>query len=112
MDKDPELSDSFIGKVADKVEVTVEEKIKLESPRHRTVENVLAYAGAFQATIVGTLEALRHYGVLKAANCEPAEGLPWFSVIALVVLVAPKTLGRATLGKYLDRLPVIGGKSG
>lgn len=76
--------------------------------RGRRVENTLAYIGAGIAVFTAVLESLKHYGFLTGAA---KDGLPLFNVIALIVLVAPKTLGRATLGKYLDRLPIIGGGS-
>lgn len=75
--------------------------------RGRRAENILAYIGAGQAAFVGVLEGLTHYGLL--GTCK-VDGFPWFNIVALIVCVAPKTLGRATVGKYLDRLPIIGGK--
>jgi hypothetical protein len=75
--------------------------------RGRRVENTLAYIGAGIAVFTGVLEALNHYGIIGACT---TGGFPWFNIVALIVCVAPKTLGRATVGKYLDRLPIIGGK--
>ena len=90
---------------------------KLGGEQHgRRAENVLAYAGAAPAAFLGVLEALSHYGLIGEGPAEVASlgdvvvGLPWFNIIVLVVCVAPKTLGRATVGKYLDKLPFIGGK--
>ena len=90
----------------------IEQKVEKYDPklanemRGRRVENTLAYVGAGIAIFTAVLESLKHYGFLSNGG---ASGLPWFNVIALIVLVAPKTLGRATVGKYLDRLPIIGG---
>ena len=94
-------------------ETILEQKVHKFDPklanemRGRRVENTLAYVGAGIAIFTAVLESLKHYGILKNGG---STGLPWFNIIALIVLVAPKTLGRATVGKYLDRLPIIGGK--
>jgi hypothetical protein len=77
--------------------------------KRRLAEDVLAYVGAAQAVFVGTLEAIKSSG-FTFGDCEVTTGLPYYNIIILVVLVAPKTLGRATVGKYLDKLPFIGGK--
>jgi predicted ABC-type sugar transport system permease subunit len=96
-------------------ETQIEERVYKFDPalasqlRGRRVENTLAYIGAGIAVFTGVLEALSHYGFI--GTCQ-VTGFPWFNIVALIVCVAPKTLGRATVGKYLDRLPIIGGKNG
>lgn len=93
----------------------VEFKLR-ENPRKKygeLAENVLAYVGAGNAAFVGILEALSHYEIFgkprpSGSVWEVVLNLPWFNIIVLVICVAPKTLGRATVGKYLDRLPFIG----
>lgn len=75
--------------------------------RGRRVENIGFYVGLGIAVFTAGLESLKHYGVL--GNCTTA-GLPWVNIIILIMCVGPKMLGRATIGKYIDRLPIIGGK--
>lgn len=92
-------------------ETLIEERVAKYDPklanemRGRRVENTLAYVAAGIMVFTAILESLKHYGLL--GNCS-VSGLPWFNVIAVIVGVAPKTLGRSTVGKYLDRLPIIG----
>lgn len=77
-----------------------------EKSRH--IENALAIAGILQALLYGTLEALRHAGI-SFGKCEPADGIPWVTVMIFAGCVAPKTLGRATAGKVWD---VVAGRFG
>lgn len=74
----------------------------------RRAENTLAYIGAAQALLAGTLESLAHAGV-RFGSCPPIpehwwSHVPWFNVTILLVCVLPKTIGRMSAGKVWEAL--------
>lgn len=84
-----------------------------KTPHSRIIEDVLAFAGIFQALFYGVLEALRSAG-FKLGDCPTEHSFPWVTLSILACCVAPKTLGRATAGKVWSGLSNIlpgGGKN-
>lgn len=67
----------------------------------RRAENVLAYAGAGQAIFAGILEALVRAG-MRLGDGPVEHGVPWVNLSIMLICVAPKTAGRAQVGKIVD----------
>ena len=76
----------------------------------RYIENWLAgLGGLIAAAYVILVEVLPHSGLVSCQTPSIHPGFPWGVVIICSIMVAPKTLGRATAGKVWEvvarRLP-------
>jgi hypothetical protein len=100
----PDLSET---QIVERVQARIDTKGKSHS---RFIEDLLAIAGIIQAMLYGTLEALRHSGVVFG-KCEAESGFPWITVIIFLGCVLPKTVGRATAGAVWQTISQkLGGK--
>jgi hypothetical protein len=97
MTADENLSET---QIIERVEARMEQR-ESRTPHSRLIEDIGFIVGIVQAMLYGTLEALRHSGVVFG-KCEAETGFPWITVIIFIGCVLPKTVGRATTGKIWE----------
>ena len=61
----------------------------------RLWENIAFLSGTLVLVFYGVLEALSHFGIIGSGN----GGIPWGLLLAGVLLVMPKTIGKAQAGE-------------